>query len=223
MKDYVSVTNAIGLSIDAMRRCDDYNDTKIVSTFMIVLDSIINSPSEIISLRNPLKLSIVLTTLITSDFTIRYPRYYNYNTGKIACAVGFYCFMKELETNVSALNLPTIIVLLHDGRHFMAELFEEYMNSRVRSPYNPLDVFCTMEASSKKYAIVKGLEYLMHKTYNEYNLYDENLSEWKYDLSLEIKQIEKVAETNDFFDYAKKLYGYLDTKFKSNQPFVFDE
>lgn len=223
MKDSISVSSAIELSIDAMRRCDDYNDTKIVSTFMILLDSIITSPSEITSLRGPLKLSIVLTSLVTSGFTQRYPRYYNYNTGKIACAVGFYCFMKQLETNVSALNLPTIIVLLHDGRYYMAELFEEYMNSKVKSPYNPLDIDCFNSSSSKKYAIVKGLEYLMHKTYNDYSLFDDNFSEWKSNLSFEIKQIAKNAETDDFFDYAKKLYGYLDTKFRSNQPFRFDE
>ena len=105
----------------------------------------------------------------------------------------------------------------------MADLFEESMNSNVRSPYNIFDILDSYEASSKKYAIVKGLEFLMHKTYNEYGLYDETLTEWKSDLNSEIDRIKNVAETEDFFDYAKMLYEYLDKKFKSKEPFVFDE
>ena len=223
MEETIDVNSAIDIAIAAIRRGSNYTDVETVSSFIILLDAIIESPNEIFSLNNPLKLSIVLTTLVTSGFPEKHPYYYNYNTGKIACAVGFYCFMKQMKATLPAPNLPTIIVLLHDGRHYMADLFEESMNSNVRSPYNIFDILDSYEASSKKYAIVKGLEFLMHKTYNEYGLYDETLTEWKSDLNSEIDRIKNVAETENFFDYAKMLYEYLDKKFKSKEPFVFNE
>lgn len=222
MENKITIEEAVDLTIAALRVSPDYKDTRAVSSFMLLLDTIIGSPQDILTLRNPLKLSIVLTSLVTSGFPERYPRYYNYNTGMVACAMGFYCFMKQLQTNVNAHNLPTIIVLLHDGRDYMAKIVEDCLTSS-RSPYNPLDMFDLEDMDSKKYAVVKAIEYIMHKKYNDYGLSDLNLNAWKLSIISEIKTLEQILGTDDYFSYAIKVYEHIDRKLKSSIPFDFEE
>lgn len=217
----LSLEQAIDITIAELRNSSNCADAKTVASFMVLLDTIVESPHEIITLRNPLKLSIVLTTLITSGFSEKYPTYYTHNTGHIACAVGFYCYMKQLKENVSVHNIPTIIVLLHDGQRYMLDIIEDYLLSTL-SPYNPFDQYDIENIEDKKRAIVKGLEYLMHETYNEYGLYDNELSRWKFELQSEMKYI-KQRIGNDYFYYAQKLYEFLNTKFQSSNPFCFTE
>ena len=222
MGNGLGIKNAVDSVIVALRESSDYTDTKTVASFMMLLHALIESPRDIVTLRNPLKLSIVLTSLVTSGFAKRYPHYYNYNTGMIACAVSFYCFMKQLKTNVNAQTLPTIIVLLHDGRDCMAKVVEDCLLS-FKSPYNPLDLFCFEDVDSKKYAVVKGIEYIMHKTYNEFGLWDANLNVWKKELESEVDALKRIVGNDDFFSYAIKVYEHLDKKFNSSEPFLFEE
>ena len=222
MENKMTIEEAVDLTIATLRGSSDYTDARTVSSFMLLLDTVIESPKNILMLKNPLKLSIVLTSLVTSGFPKRYPRYYNYNTGMVACAVGFYCFMKQLKTNVNAHNLPTIIVLLHDGRDYMAKIVEDCLTSSM-SPYNPLDMFDFEGMDSKKYAVVKVIEYIMHKKFNDYGLSDMNLDAWKSRLNLEIKTLEQIVGTDDYFSYAIKVYEHIEQKLRSSAPFVFEE
>ena len=128
--------------------------------------------------------------------------------------------MKQLQTNVSARNLPTMIVLLHDGRHYMAKVVEDFLVSSM-SPYNFLDILDFEDVESKKNAIVKGIEFIMHKAYNSYGFYDESMNVWMREINSEIHIIQRKVGDSDFFKYAVKIYEYLESKFKSSNPFIF--
>ena len=56
MEETIDVNSAIDIAIAAIRRGSNYTDVETVSSFMILLDAIIESPNEIFSLNNPLKL-----------------------------------------------------------------------------------------------------------------------------------------------------------------------
>lgn len=222
MENKISLENSIDNAIAIMRQSRDFSDTRVVASFMVLLDTIIESPREVLELKNPFRLSIVLTTLITSGFTSNYPRYYNYDTGKVACAVAFYCFMKQTEhSEIPAHNLPTVIVLLHDGRRYMADIVEAALLDGM-SPYNPFTRLEFDSMDTKKYAAVKGIEYIMHMSYNDAGLSDASMSSWRRGIESELGEIKNLIGT-DFFKYAIKTYKYLDKKLKSSNPFDFDD
>lgn len=222
MQQNDSLDYAINNTISVMKQSRDLSDTKVFASYTVLLDTIIESPRKVMELKNPFRLSIVLSALISSGFTYQYPRYYNYDTGKVACAVAFYCFMKQTEhSDLPAYNLPTVIVLLHDGKNYMADIVEEALLDGM-SPYNPFHNLEFDSMSEKKYAVVKGLEYIMHQTYNDAGFSDNSMNSWKMDIESELGAIRHLIGA-DFFKYAIKTYNYLDKKLKSSSPFDFDD
>ena len=86
----MNLENLFDASIASMRKSKDFTDIPVVSSFMILIDALTTCPRALLELENPFRLSIVLTSMVTGGFVQKYPRYYKYNTGQVACASAYY-------------------------------------------------------------------------------------------------------------------------------------
>lgn len=220
-----SLNEAIDKALFAMKSSDDGSDNETVASFMILFDAIIKNPQEILSLRDNLKLSLISSAMVSSGFPLKFSTYNSYNTGEVACAIGFYTFMKQIQNgSLPASFLPAFIVLIHDGREYMAHLIEKTVLHRKSldiNPYNVFEIMAYNDAECKKYAITKGIELLIHGLYKNSGLYYGNIDNWRLELEAEKKQIEQFIGM-DFHLYAIKLYQIIEDNLKSKEPYNFN-
>lgn len=220
MSTDVTLNKAVDAAFLALQKSSDYSDQNTVASFMILIDTIIESPKEVLNLKDPSRLALVLATLASSGFLSSYPKYYEYSTGEVVCSVGFYLFMKQLEQGeMRNAHLPAFVVLLHEGRTYMANIVETALLS-VASPYSPFSCMDFEDISRKKYAVVKGAELSIICRCQETGAYDEHLVQWRNELEREYDSI-KTLVGNDFFKDAIKTYKYLDKKLASESPYDF--
>lgn len=217
----MNLENLIDATIASMRKSKDFTDIPVVSSFMILIDALTTCPRALLELENPFRLSIVLTSMVTGGFVQKYPRYYKYNTGQVACASAYYCFIKQLKcSSIPVYNLPTAIVLLHDGRQYMSDI----VTAALLAKRNSSDYMVKLnydEIKEKSVSVVRGIEYLSHGVYNGEGGFDEQLNIWKKDIEREIWGI--VADIgDDFGGYAERMYEYIENNLCSRNPFLFE-
>lgn len=220
----LTLNQAIDIAFSAMQKSSDYSDRQTVASFMILLDSITKSPNEVLTLKDSSRLALVLATLTTSGFLSSYPQYCEYSTGEVTCAVGFYAFMKQLETGeMRNAHLPAFVVLLHEGRRYMAKIVEAALlaDSGAASPYNPFFCMDFSDVNAKKYAIVKGTELLINYRCKKTGVSDGYLDEWRNELEEEHDEIKSLIG-DDFFKDAIKTYKYIGKKLASENPYDFE-
>lgn len=224
----MSIEFTLGKAVDsvftAMRKSSNYTDEETVASFMILIECIIESPNEVLNFKDYSRLSLALSTLISSGFLYNYPNYYEYSTSDVVCSVGFYAYMKQLEEG-SMLNshLPAFAVLLHDGRRYMANIVEAALISEIEheSPYNPFFNLDYENIHKKKYAIIKGAELSIINRCIITKVSDETLEEWKNDIVRELDNI-KTLLGKDLFKEAIKVYKYIEKKLSSDNPYVYN-
>lgn len=215
---------AVDAAFLAMQKSSDYADRQTVTSFMILIDTIIDSPDEVLHLKDPSRLALVLAALVSSGFLSSYPKYYEYSTGEVVCSVGFYLFMKQLDQGeMRNAHLPAFVVLLHDGRRYMTNIVEAALlsDSGAASPYNPFFQMDFDEVSKKSMAVVKGAELSINNRCKQTGVSDEYLDQWRYGLERERDSIRALIG-NDFFKDAMKTYKYLENKLASASPFDFE-
>ena len=225
MSSDFTLDNAVDMAFSVLQKSSDYSDQHTIATFMILIETIIESPKEVLSLQDPSRLTIVLGALALSGFLSSYPKYYEYSTGEVVCSVGFYLCMKQMEQGQKMRNdyLPTFVMLLHEGRTYMANIVQAALLSECgkASPYNPL--FCMkLEAiSRKKYAVVKGIElFIIYMCQVAWGA-DKYLDQCRNELEREHGNIRALIG-NDFFAEAPKLYKYIEKKLMSASPYDFE-
>ena len=204
-----------------VRQNSNLQDVKTVAHFMILIDKIIESHQEITKLNysGQSKLALISSVLITSGFTNSHPQYYNYSTGEVVSAIGFYAFMQQLESGeFRNSHFPAFIVLLHDGRKYLAEILEACILSN-GSPYNPLFMSEYNYIESKKTAIIKRFELMIHSYCKKIGIADEHLNHWENELINDYKTQEVAGDVAA--EYSKKLYKYIESKLKTDTPFDF--
>lgn len=219
-----TLEKAVDTVFSAMRESSNYTDKETVASFMILINCIIESPNEVLNFKDYSRLSLALSALISSGFLNNYPKYYEYSTSDVACSVGFYAYMKQLEEgSMHNSHLPAFAVLLHDGRNFLANIAEAALSSEIKceSPYNPFFNIEQEDICKKKYAIIKGAELSVINRCIITGVSDEALEEWKNNIVKELDDIEKLLG-KDLFKEAIKVYKYLAKKLSSDNPYVYD-
>ena len=201
----------INSTLQALKQSDDYSDQETTTNFMILTECLIDFPNEIANLSNQqlANLSICLSCMQTSDFTKKYPTYYEWNSGRVISAVGFYSYMKQLD-NAYLLNAhyPSFIVLIHDGRNFITDLF---LNTSLKGN-NSCDEF---EKRQEAEAVTKYFECLLHVTCNKAGCSDAHTENWFNELKRDIDSIKYFARRREPFEDAKKMYRMIANSFES--------
>lgn len=223
MEGQLSIASCIDGTIATLRKSRDCNDFESVAKFMILGDLFVDNTKELVELSNQqlAKLAICISCAISSNFTKKHPNYNQWSTGKVFAAVGFYAYMKQLD-NAYLLNshYPAFIALMHDGREYIANLFQEaILQKKNMSPYNPLDLMDFQDNEQKKYDITKHFEYMLHVTCLRAGCYEDGLEVWRNEIEYEIKAIEGRLQTKNTLQYAKSMYKDLATNFaKGSMP-----
>ena len=221
-----TLKNAVDVAFSTLQQSSDFSDEHTVAAFMILIDAIIESPQEVLNLKDPSKLAIVLSTLVLSRFLSSYPnKYHEYSTGEVVCSVGFYAFMKQLEQgNMRNSHLPAFLLLLHEGRKYMANIVEAALLSEcgAASPYNPLFCMKSEAVSRKKYAVVKGAELSIISRCWVVGVSDEYLDQCRIELERAYDSIRALIG-DDIFKEAIKTYKYIEKKLASATPYDFED
>lgn len=208
-------------TLKAMANSEDYCDPTTKMQFLILMAECKENPEELVSLTNEdlNLLSNCMAAVITSDCIRQNPSYNGRSTGEIACAVGFYAFMKLLESK-KAPTYPAFVVLLHDGRKYMSEIFKNVLLDANISPYDSLGLMDSYFNRDKAEAIVKGLELALLIVITNMGFYDQDLLKWKQKLIAENETIKQQIGT-DYIKYPRQLFHKLNENFASYDAFDF--
>lgn len=211
----------INSTLRTMAVSEDYCDKKTTTQFLILMALCKDRPEELVRLTNEeLKgLSNCMAAILASDCICKNPSYYGCSTGEIACVVGFYAFMKQIE-NRTVPAYPAFVVLLHNGRRFLSEIFKNVLVDANFSPYNPFDVMDSNRNRNKAEAIVKGLELAILIIITNMGFEDQDMLRWKNDLIAENETIKQQIGT-DYIKYPRQLFNKLDVNFSSSDAFDF--
>ena len=101
MENLLSVASCVNSTLASIRRSHDYNDIETVARFRILISSLVDSPKELTQLSNEQlsNLGICMSCIMSSDFIEENPTYYQWSTGNVIAAVGFYAYMKQLDNS----------------------------------------------------------------------------------------------------------------------------
>lgn len=213
----LSIAACVKSTLNSLKKSNNFTDRPTIAQFMILIDSLIDNPIELSRLSNQTlsDLGICMTSIMTSGFTKNHPSYYQWNTGKVVSAVGFYAFMKQLDHSfLLNSHYPAFIVLLHDGREYFADLFQNtVLNEREISAYNPLDLLDVFDEKQKAYDITKHFEFMLHRTCKRTGYSDESLDAWYHEIKYELDGIERRLNTENSLEFAKQMYHTLSSQF----------
>ena len=214
MENKVSLAKLIAETCNSLSQNRDCNATSNVLSFMMLGDALIKKTEEITELSNDQlsNLAICISCLMTSDFVQMHPRFNIWSTGHVFAAVGFYAYMKQLDnSHLYKSHCPGFILLMHEGRKFIADLFQEIiLGDKELSPYNPFDLLNFHDSAIKKYDVAKHFEYMLHVICANTGCADEFMNVWHDELKEEIDGIQQRLQTNNSLEYAKSLYKQLD-------------
>lgn len=216
-----SISSSIRSTLQAMANSEDYCDKETITQFLILIAECKDNSKELITLTNEeLKgLSNCMTAVLASNFISIYPSYSNQSTGEIACAVGFYAFMKLIEKRIMP-SYFLFVVLLHNGRRYIKEILKNILLNADMSPYNPFDLQDYAFSSNKADAIVKGFELSLLIIIDNMGFKDQDLLRWKYELVAENETIKQQIGT-DYIKYPRQLFNKLEKNFTSLDTFNF--
>ena len=211
MENLLSVASCVNSTLASIRRSHDYNDIETVARFRILISSLVDSPKELTQLSNEQlsNLGICMSCIMSSDFIEENPTYYQWSTGNVIAAVGFYAYMKQLD-NSYLLNshFPAFIVLMHQNSILQEKNF---------SVYNPFDLMNWCDTEQKKYDITKHFEYMLHVSCRKTGNSDDNLDHWRKEIEYELDTIEQRLNTRNTLEYAKSLYRALANSFSKEE------
>lgn len=226
MSDNMNLQGAMNIAMSAMRNSDDFTDSKSVASFMIFMSRITQHPSEVVSCNNLEDLGIIASSIMTSDFVVKFPTYYGVSQGEVLGAVGFYAYMKQLEMGIFLdAHYPAFILLLHHGRRFLNNIYKHMLmkNSNLAnsfSVYNPFDRIEYEAISSKVRYQMKAFEYIILTVARNKGYYDNSFNSWFNELSVEFGP-EFKQEYKKYFEEAKRLYKFVAKDLISDSPFDY--
>lgn len=99
-----------------LKSSQDFNESELVSAFKALLSAIKDNPSEIVNFPEEEKLSLVLSSIMTSPFPNTHQVYDGVDVKNLLFMCGFYLYMHQLEfSKFYDKNWPAFILLLHLG------------------------------------------------------------------------------------------------------------
>lgn len=210
----LSLNSVIDRTFASIKGSSSYNNPNMIAQFMILGEALVSNTKELVELSNQqlTHLSLCMSYIIGSNFVKDYPSYYQWSSGKIFAAVGFFAYMKQLD-NSYLLNshYPALIVLMHEGRKYIADLFQDsiLLQKKNFSPYNLFDMLDLRDTEQQKYDITKHFEYMLHIACRKAGCSDNNLDVWCDDIEYELDAIEHRLHTRNTLEYAKSMYRDL--------------
>lgn len=195
-----------------MRASTDFSDDVTLNSFKELLSCIISNPSTIVNNRGlEEKLSIALTSILTSDFPKLCPSLQGIDVRNLTFATAYYLFMHQLETGYFYdRNWPAFITLLHYGRDEFAKFIVH------TNPFAPERIARIsgrpVEAGRARNA-AKGFEANMMLVARNKGFWDNDLNPWWDDL---YDDMHELLDSDPFHKEALPLYEVITGYLKEN-------
>ena len=194
-----------------MKASIDFNDYATVNSIRELLGSVIENPSKLINFSNEEKLSIALTSVLTSQFPSDYPIYRGVNVRNLVFATSYYLYMHQLETGMFYdRNWPAFITLLHYGRNEFAKFIVDtnpFAPERINKiTGRPVDKQRSLNAA-------KGFELNLMLTAKEKGFWMDEMSPWLEELR---SDADELLDKDPFREEALPLYHVITNYLKEN-------
>ena len=207
----MNINDVINTCLSNMKMSDDFNDFATVSSFEYLLSCIIENPAKLINFSNEEKLSIALTSILTSQYPTNTPKSKDIDVRNLVFAISFYLYMHQLETGVFYnRNWPSFITLLHYGRNEFAKFIVE-TNPFAPERINKLTGRFVNNQRSLNAA--KGLELNLMLTAKNKGIWMEEMSPWYEELRYDMDEL---LESDPFRKEAIPLYQIITNYLKEN-------
>lgn len=172
----MNINEALNSCISNMKASVDFNDSATVSSIKDLLQCIIDNPAKLITFDKKEKLSIALSSILTSEFPSDFPIYNGINVRNLVFATAYYLYMQQLETGwFYDRNWPAFISLLHYGRNEFAKFIVDtnpFAPERINKiSGRPID-------NERSLIAAKGLELNMMLAAKRKGIWMEELSNW---------------------------------------------
>lgn len=172
----MNINEALNSCLSNMKASVDFNDSATVSSIKDLLQCIIDNPAKLITFDNKEKLSIALSSILTSEFPSDFPTYNGINVRNLVFATAYYLYMQQLETGwFYDRNWPAFISLLHYGRNEFAKFIVDtnpFAPERInRISGRPID-------NERSLIAAKGLELNMMLAAKRKGIWMAELSDW---------------------------------------------
>ena len=201
----------LNLCFSNMKVSDDFNDEATINSINSLLNCIIDNPIQIVNYHNEEKLSIALSSIMTSQYPTDYPYSQGLSTRNVVFTCAYYLFMHQLETGqFYDRDWPAFILLIHLGRDIFAKLIVK-MNPFAPENINKLTGKPINQQRSLNAA--KGFELNLMLTANQKGQLTEDLSDWYSEL---IPNAALLLEKDPFKKEAIPLYNIIKNYLKEN-------
>lgn len=194
-----------------MKASEDFSEMSVTNSFSEVLSCIIESPTQLINYSGEEKLSLILSSILTSSFPQRYPTINGIDVRNLVFAVAYYLFMHQLETGkFYDRNWPAFILLIHIGRREFAKFGVE-MN-----PFAPERIQKIMGEPidySRFLNSAKGVELNMMLRAKRTGNFTVEMESWFDEL---YSEGESLLNSNPFKTVAIPLYRFIETYLKAD-------
>ena len=207
----MNINEALNSCLSNMKASVDFNDSATISSIKELLKCIIDTPANLINFANEEKLSIVLSSVITSQFPVDYPIYKDINVRNLVFATSYYLYMHQLETGMFYdRNWPAFITLLHYGRNEFAKFIIDtnpFAPERISIiSGRPIDKRRSLNAA-------KGVELNMMITARNKGIWTAELTKWYDELYV---QKYDLLSSDPFKKEAIPLYQVITNYLKEN-------
>lgn len=207
----MNMNEILNSCLSNMKASEDFNDYATVSSFKDLLSCIIENPARLINFSDKEKLSIVLSSILVSQFPVNYSTYKDINVRNLVFAISFFLYMNQLETDMFYdRNWPAFINLLHYGRNEFAKFIVE---TNPFAPEKLNKITGCFTDNQRALNAAKGFELNLMLTAKDKGFWMAELTDW-YNELYEDKY--ELLANNPFKDEAIPLYQVITNYLKEN-------
>lgn len=206
-----NLDESVRTCLSNMKTSEDFSEMSVTNSFSEVLSCIIESPAQLINYSGEEKLSLILSSILTSPFPQRYPTINGIDVRNLVFAAAYYLFMHQLETgNFYDRNWPAFILLIHIGRREFAKFSGEmnpFASERIHKIMGePIDYSRFLNSA-------KGVELNMMLRAKRTGNFTVEMESWFNELCSEG---ESLLNSNPFKTVAIPLYRFIETYLKAD-------
>lgn len=207
-----NLSDTLDFCIQKMRESSDFNDYESVSAIKHLMSDIIFNPVQLVNYPNEEKLSLVFSSVITSQFPQNCPIYEGFNVRNVIFVCAYYLYMHQLETGYFYdRNWPAFIILLHLCHTEFAK-FSLEMNPF--APERIQKILGNKINYSRLISVAKGVELNMMLVAKKTGFLTEEIKPWFEDLNEEYDNL--LSNSDPFREAAIPLYKCIGNYLKEN-------
>lgn len=191
------IEEAMNLCLIRLRSSSDFNDSSTTTAFEALLSAIIANPKYIVNFPEEEKLSLVISSIMTSPFPNTHQEYKGVDVKMLLFMCGYYLYMHQLEfSKFYDKNWPAFILLLHLGKFEFSSFYKDMKSNLIVSykEVNATELTCMVTAKKKGFLT-------------------EELVPWYEELLIDA---DNLLKNYSFNNIAIPLYRYIATKLSDN-------